>query len=87
MKDMKYPRLFSNSPQNSMLFSFNPQTTKNNQTKNSTTRLGGLGSANGTRTPSASSSYSSFKNFFDNSSKNTENRSSVFGKKKLGQNK
>lgn len=64
MKDIKYPRLFNQSPQNSMLFSFNPSSTKNLQSKNNINRSSGLGSGNGTRTPSASNSYSSFKNFF-----------------------
>lgn len=83
---MKYPRLFNQSPQNPMLFSFNPSSTKNLQPKTSINRSSGLGSTNGARTPSASSSYNSFKNFFESSNKNNESKS-VFGKKKLGQNK
>ena len=84
MKDIKYPRLFNQSPQNSMLFSFNPQSTKNIDSKPSINRSNGTMS--GSRTPSNSKSYNSFKNFFESSNRKNDNRS-VFAKKKILENK
>ena len=61
MKDLNYPKLFEQTP---MLFSFNPQTTKNSNSLSKSTSSSGL--ISGVRTPNASSSYSSFKGFFNN---------------------
>ena len=60
-KDMNFPKLFDQTP---MLFSFNPQTTKNSTSMTRSTSSSAFHS--GTRTPNSSSSYSSFKNFFHN---------------------
>ena len=59
LKDMNFPKLFDQTP---MLFSFNPQTTKNSTTMVRSTSSSGLNS--GSRTPNSSCSYSSFKGFF-----------------------
>lgn len=71
MKDMNFPKLFDQTP---MLFSFNPQTTKNSTSMTRSISSSGLNS--GARTPN--SSYSSFKGFFkskdDSKPKNMFNR-------------
>lgn len=74
MKDMNFPKLFDQTP---MLFSFNPQTTKNSTSMTRSTSSSGFQS--GTRTPSSNSSYSSFKNFFQ--SREESKGKSIFNRK------